>query len=320
MNILFVTSTRIGDAVMSTGLLSHFIARFPEGRITVACGPLPAPLFAAAPGVARVIELVKRPFAAHWLGLWAAVVGTAWDIVVDLRASGLAWTLWARKRHVLRRPDGDVHRVEALARLLGLTSPPSPRLWLSEAHRKSAVRLMGDGPAVLGVGPTANWRAKIWPADRFVDLIVRLTAPDGLFPGARVAVFGAPDERPLAEPVLQAIPPDRCVDLVGTVDLPTAAACLQRCAFYVGNDSGLMHMAAAAGTPTLGLFGPSPAVHYAPWGRHCAVAATEVSYADLVGAPDFDHRANETLMTSLSVEAVEREARALWRRLSGEAA
>ena len=115
------------------------------------------------------------------------------------------------------------------------------------------------------------------------------------------------------------IPSDRCIDLVGTVNLPTAASCLARCALFIGNDSGLMHIAAAVATPTLGLFGPSPPTHYAPWGAHCAVAATEISYADLVGAPDFDHLRCASLMTSLSVDRVVEEAEALWRRHSHEA-
>ncbi|MCZ6745098.1 MAG: glycosyltransferase family 9 protein, partial [Alphaproteobacteria bacterium] len=45
MNILFITSTRIGDAVLSTGILDHLICQFPDARITVACGPEAAPLF-----------------------------------------------------------------------------------------------------------------------------------------------------------------------------------------------------------------------------------------------------------------------------------
>ena len=66
-----------------------------------------------------------------------------------------------------------------------------------------------------------------------------------------------------------------------------------------------MHMAAAAGIPTLGLFGPSRAEHYAPWGDNCAFVRTEESYDDLVGAPGYDHRTTGTLMDGLSVEAVE---------------
>src|SRR2546429_164250 len=50
MHILFVTATRIGDAVLSTGLLSHLVARYPDARLTIAAGPLAAPLFEAVPG------------------------------------------------------------------------------------------------------------------------------------------------------------------------------------------------------------------------------------------------------------------------------
>jgi ADP-heptose:LPS heptosyltransferase len=63
------------------------------------------------------------------------------------------------------------------------------------------------------------------------------------------------------------------IDLCGRLSLPEAAACLQRCALFVGNDSGLMHLAAAAGSPTLGLFGPSRADEYAPAGRCTAFVA-----------------------------------------------
>ena len=319
MNILFVTSTRIGDAVLSTGLLAHMIGSFPDARITVACGSLPAPLFAAAPRVVRVIELTKRPLAGHWLELWARTATTVWDLVVDLRGSALAWTVPARRRKVMRRAGSGTHRVRALGRLFDLASPPAPTLWIGETQARAADRLVPRGGTVIGVGPTANWAAKIWPADRFVALIERLTAPGGIAPGARVAVFGAPDERALALPVLEALSADRRIDLVGAVDLPTAAACLARCALFVGNDSGLMHIAAAVGTPTLGLFGPSPAIQYAPWGAHCAVAETDIPYAELVGAPDFDHRRTGTLMTGLSVERAAAEAEALWRGLSRKA-
>ncbi len=61
------------------------------------------------------------------------------------------------------------------------------------------------------------------------------------------------------------------IDLVGKVDLLTAYACLKRARLFVGNDSGLMHLAAAAGAPTLGLFGPSDERLYAPWGPRARV-------------------------------------------------
>jgi len=312
VKILFVTSTRIGDAVLSTGLLSHLLERYPDAEVTVACGALPAPLFRAAPRVVRVIPIVKRNLSAHWPLLWAQVAGTLWDLVIDLRGSALAWLLAARARKVWRPPRSDgLHRVAALARLLDLDTPPAPVLWTAPADDEAAARLIpADGP-VLGVGPAANWAAKTWPAERFAELIGRLTGAAGILPGARVAVFGGPGERDAVAPVLDSIPGDPRIDLVGTLELGTVAACLGRCAFYVGNDSGLMHMAAAAGVPTLGLFGPSRPALYGPWGPRTAVAATEIPFERLVGAHAADFAAGESRMTSLSVDAVERAARAL---------
>jgi ADP-heptose:LPS heptosyltransferase len=68
----------------------------------------------------------------------------------------------------------------------------------------------------------------------------------------------------MAAPVLEALP--NAVDLVGKLSLAEVAAVLARADLYVGNDSGLMHIAAATGVPTLGLFGPTPASEYGPVG------------------------------------------------------
>ena len=59
MNVLFVTSNRIGDAMLSTGVLAHLVDTMPQARFTVACGALAAPLFEALPRRARTIALVK---------------------------------------------------------------------------------------------------------------------------------------------------------------------------------------------------------------------------------------------------------------------
>jgi ADP-heptose:LPS heptosyltransferase len=269
VRILFVTATRIGDAVLSTGLLDHLIRTYPGARVVVACGPAAEGVFARMPNRAWTIVLEKRPGGLHWLGLWRQVVGTRWDVVVDLRGSALAWTLRARRRAVMRGGRRAGHRLTHLAEVLGLDPPPPPVAWYAAADRTRAAALLPEGPWI-GLGPTANWGGKLWPAERFVALYRALAAMDGPLPGARAAVFGGPGaaERALAAPVLAALPD--AVDLVGRAALPEAAAALARCALFVGNDSGLMHLAAATGAPTLGLFGPTPADEYAPAGPRAA--------------------------------------------------
>lgn len=319
MKILFVTATRVGDAVLSTGLLSHLIDRFPAARITIAAGPDAAPLFEDVPGLDRLISLPKQRWSMHWLTLYRAVMLQRWEIVVDLRASALAYLLWTRERRVAeagRRPE---HRVRQLARIFALDPPPSPTLWIGPRRDAEAVKLVPPGGPVIAIGPAANWRGKEWRAERFAELAQRLIAADGMVPGARVVVLAAPHERAQAVPLIASLPASRCIDLVGKVDLLTAAAVLRRCSLFIGNDTGLMHLAAAAGTPTLGLFGPSPVEQYAPWGAHTATVSTAIAYRDLI-PPDFNRFTTHTLMDSLSVDAAEEGARRLWARVSGKAA
>jgi lipopolysaccharide heptosyltransferase III len=320
MHILFVSATRIGDAVLSTGLLSYLVERHPDARFTIAAGPVAAPLFEAVPRLERVIVVEKRRYGLHWLRLYAGVVGRRWDLVVDIRGSALAYLLIARERRVRGKGAREEPRVIQLGRLFGVDPPPAPRLWTLPKHDAAAARLVPPGGPVLAIGPAANWRGKTWRSERFAELARRLTAPVGLMPGACVAVLAAAHERDQAAPVLAAIAPERRIDLVGRTDLLTAAAALKRCALFVGNDTGLMHMAAAMGVPTVGLFGPSPASHYAPWGPRTAVAQTERPWRSLMSAPDFDHRTSDTLMDGLSVDAAEAAVRGLWQRLAGDAA
>jgi ADP-heptose:LPS heptosyltransferase len=179
-----------------------------------------------------------------------------------------------------------------------------------------ALTLAPSGPPLLAVAPTANWRAKEWRIEHFRALVERLTGPGGVMAGAGVAVMGAPEERTKALPLLDALAPARRIDLYGQ-PLGVVAACLRRADLFVGNDSGLMHLAAAAGAPTLGLFGPSREEQYAPWGDRAAVVRTREGWKELVTAPTFDHRTSDTLMDGLTVEAAAEAATALWRRCHG---
>lgn len=319
MRILFVTATRIGDAILSTGLISHLVETYPDARLTIACGAPAAPLFEAMPNLEKLWIVRKRRLHMHWLSLWAHCVQRRWDMVVDLRGSGLAWLLPAGRRHVMRGRDDSVHRMVVLARTLGLETPPVPRIWTSGEDERKATTLIPDGRTVISIGPTANWRAKQWRGGRFAELASRLTAPDGLFPGASVAISGAESERDQAQEVLDALPAERVIDLVGA-SLPLTYACFARSRLYVGNDSGLTHLAAASGTPTLALFGPTRDDHYAPWGSAADVVRTPESVAELVGRPGFDHRTTGTLMDGLRVDDVIDAARRLCERTAAQAA
>lgn len=311
--ILFVSSSRIGDAVLSSGVLAHLVETRPDARFTIACGPVAASLFAGVPRLDRVIVLHKGRLAAHWRRLWLETVGTRWDTVVDLRRSALVWVL--RARHRFRHgPERGEHRVVANAAMLGLDPPPAPRLWTLPEHDARAAALIPDGAPVLAVGPSANWIGKTWPVERFIELVRRLTTPGAPFADARVAVFAAPGEVEKTRPLLASLPQGRALAVTAEPDLLCVYAALRRCAFYVGNDSGLMHLAVAAGVPALGMFGPSLETLYAPWGERAAFVRTPESYDTLFTRPDRDYEVS--WMAGLSVDTVEAAACDLWRRIS----
>nr|WP_321983059.1 glycosyltransferase family 9 protein [uncultured Lichenicoccus sp.] len=266
MRVLFITATRLGDAVLSTGLLDHLVRTWPEARFTIACGPVAAGLFERLPGRERTLVVEKRRFDLHWWRLWRQCVTTRWDLAIDLRGSALTLVLPARRRRVMRGGRRPGHRTRHLAAVLGLDPAPSPVVWTLPADAAAAAAMLPTHPPgpLIALGPTANWSGKVWPAARFVALFRRIEAA---LPGAVPVIVAGPGEaeRTMAAPVLEALP--EAIDLCGRLSLPEVAAALGRCALFVGNDSGLMHLAAASGTPTLGLFGPSRAEEYAPAGR-----------------------------------------------------
>ncbi len=308
--ILFVAPSPLGDALLTTGVLNYLIAQNPEARVSVVCSPLNAPLFRAAPNLDALIPIEKQRFAMHWLEAYLKLLGTHWDILVDFRNVGIFHLLRARKANRAHGRDFTIHKVEENARVLGIP-PQDPKLWLDDKARAKADQLLPRGQKLIGFGPMSSSPYKEWQPERFAELAAHLTAAGAPLAGARVAVFAAEAERPRASKLLALLPPGQTLDLIGKTDALEAAACLERLALYVGNDSGLMHLAAAAGTPTLGLFGTGWPTVYRPWGPRAAYIERRVeeSKDDWRGLT-FEEMAG-LAMVKIDVATVEAAARAL---------
>lgn len=311
MKILFITATRIGDAVLSTGALDHLIRSYPDAEITVACGPLVAGLFTPAPRVVRVIALKKETWGRHWWKLLRDTIATDWDIIVDLRNSAVSRILRGKQKYFWRGTEKNGHKVEQIAAVIGASLPPAPILWLDSIAQSQADRLIPAGAPFIAIGPTANWAGKAWPAQNFVALVNELTAPGARLEGARVAVFAAPGEEAAALPVLNALPPHQRIDMIAKGSPLTAAAVISRAQIYIGNDSGLTHIAAAVGTPTLALFGYGWPDEYRPWGDHASYISTPETPEQLLAGRDVKS-IKSSLMGSLTVTAAVEAAVRLW--------
>jgi len=283
--VLFVSSNRIGDCVISSGVIEEIRRKLPGARITVACGRPPAPFFRSAPGVETVLILDKKKMAGHWFDLWKQVATTRWDLVIDIRGSALAYLIPARQRIIYNRSwETGLRKVEMVSRLMGSSLPLAPEIWLDDQARAEAAAIIdpqlegrpmdaGKGRArILALAPIAHQPGKSWPADRWGELVTRLME-DPRFEGWYFMPVGGPGDRPPASPALEKAG-QHAIDFVGKGDILASAAAINRADLFVGNDSGLMHVAAALGRPTLGLFGPTEWWLYGPWGPKTRTVAS----------------------------------------------
>lgn len=269
--ILFITATRIGDAVLSSGLIKRLLDEIPNARFTIVAGKAAAPLFAEVPNLDRVIVMEKSSNGGHWFKLWSEVRDRRWGLIVDLRGSAISQFLRRERRAVYKRAAGEpMHKVVDAARLLKIEGePPAPYLFTSAATEAYADELTaGKGP-ILAIAPAANWVGKTWPVERFAQVAIQLF--NGPLAGGRLMLVGGPDDMQAISALRSVVARERTIDLAGKVELLATYACLKRARLFIGNDSGLMHMAAAAGVPTLGLFGPSDDRLYGPWGNKTRV-------------------------------------------------
>jgi heptosyltransferase-3 len=296
MKILFITSTYLGDAIITTGILESLRQKYPNAQFTIAGGRVPLPLFEAFPQLERLIPIDKEPYGRHWLKLWKTCALTLWDKVIDIRGTALSYALLTKKRHIWKGNSGHGLKVHQLAQWMGLKETPPAKIHLSQKNREEADHWVKN-QEIICLSPTANWDKKSWPLPAFVDLSKKLLDQN---PKAKIAVLGAPHQRKDLAPLFKGLPNGQMLDWVGKMDLPTLAAILEKSTLFVGNDSGLMHLSAAMGTPTLGLFGPSDDRIYGPWGPRAHLVRTPLSYQDAF------EKAKEGInpMETLTVETV----------------
>lgn len=321
MKVLFITSTRLGDAILSTGLLDYLLTEYPKAKVTVACGPLPQSIFEGYLNVERIIAMKKEKNHGHWIKLWKQTIGIKWDMVIDLRDSAVSRLIWGDQKYIFgQHIDKTKHKVEQAAEVMSLSHVPAPMLYFTNEQKQFAENLIPPHPMgereersegeggknkIIAIGPSANWIGKTWAPENFIEVIKWLTAPSGKFPHARVAVFAAPGEEAQAQPVLDSVPIERQINGIAKGNPAEVAAAIARCDFYIGNDSGLMHAAAAAGVPTVGLFGPSYPHLYAPWGDHTTYAQTPETFDELINFDGYNPKTlGHSLMKSLTLGTV----------------
>ena len=282
--ILIVPYMWIGDFVRCHSVVKLLEARFPNRPIDVLSTKLCAPLTDYMPGLRRavVVDLPRgRVALSDQLALArrlkdenygsALIMPRTWKSALAPFLAGIPertgfvgearFFLINDLRRGERKLPRMVDRCAALALSAGAEFPrdwPVPELKVPRAEIETWRHqhgLAGDTRAAVALAPGAVGPSKRWPASAYATLARRLIAD-----GFSVWVVGGPGEKELAAEI---VGDTTARDLTGT-DLRMAILALAASAAAVSNDSGLLHVAAAVGTPAIGIFGPTSPWHWAP--------------------------------------------------------
>ncbi len=282
----------IGDVIMALPALEALKSNFPSSSLSVLARPWVKDILETHPavdlllpynstgrglsrlkgivGTARVLRREKFDLAilfqnAFEAALLSAMGGIRYRVGYDTDGRGVLLT------HKVRRKGGGPkgHHVEYYMEILkeiGLTVTKSdPKLYISRGQAERARELLiregiPDDKLIVGIGPGAIYgEAKRWPAERFAEVADRAANTWG----ASVIILGSEKEIGIGNTVLRSMK-SNATNFCGRLSLRASVGVLSFCDYFVTNDSGLMHIAAALGVPTIAIFGSTDPVATGP--------------------------------------------------------
>lgn len=266
--ILLITLSNIGDVVLTTPTLEALNQTYPNACIDIVCDQRSAELFEFCPYRNQVIIKEKNAGLARNLKLMFALRKNYYDIAVDLRTD-LLLKLVRAKRKYYKLPNHaslDLHSAEkhfSAIKEISKVTVPATSLWSSVAIEQKIESLIISfkDKRILALGLGANFAGKVWPVRCYVELS-QVLAPyfDVL------VLLGNHKEKSLSEQfIAQSTLPT--FDFCGKLSLIETFELLKNVTYFVGNDSGLGHLASAANIATFTIFGIGNPARYLPWSK-----------------------------------------------------
>jgi lipopolysaccharide heptosyltransferase II len=302
-NILLIQLGDIGDVVLSIPSIRALRENFPGARLMVAVREKAKELIEDCRWVTDVIPINqnKRGFIqeiSYQIDFFSRLRNHTIDLAIDLRTGDrgaiLAFLAGASQRVGFYAHDGKLWRNRVFTHLQRMDYPLGqyvaeyysslmaayhirtdnvlPELEISEKRLKDVQQLFRDehiptDRAVVAIQPFSLWQYKEWGITNYIQLIDRIISEYQL----PVIITGSPDERVRAQSISTRFGKN-VFNLAGKTTIGMFAAVLKVCKLFIGVDSAGIHIAAAVGTPTVSIFGPSSPASWAPRGPQHAVA------------------------------------------------
>ena len=304
MKVLFIGNTRLGDAILSTPVLKYYNKK--NNDITVICSSLSRSIYSSFSSVKRIITLKKKKRGLHWIEAYNLLERVRWDVLIDLRNSFLSRVI--RKRSIIRYTDGgkEVHKVVSYCNLISLKKECVPFIPTNKTNRKVISNFIKKNKIqtpILVIAPITNWKRKNWPLENYQKLIKKLFATKKKH-FSSVVLLGSEDEGVYCEKLKKSLQNINVYNCAGMLKILEIYELFKFCKLFIGNDSGLTHLAAVSDIENLALFGPSKNEIYRPWGKNSHFIRTPETYSQLVEIKGYDRFDGSSLMDGLKVKDV----------------
>jgi heptosyltransferase-2 len=301
-SILVMRYSSLGDVALTNPVLDGLQAAFPRSRVFYATKKRFAPAVKDHPFLAGTL-LLGGSGPLEFLRHLGEIRALRPDIVLDLHDSlrthllapflGKA-KLWvydkeSAHRRLLVKGIGVKQKLHTIEKYLKVLEPLGvrPRLKINfEVHPSKPGhaylrdflerRKVAPSQLVVGLGPGSIWKTKRWMPERYAELASRLVEDYR----CRLFWFGSRDEAPLIRSIqakMRGTPLERGINLAEFASLEQSIALMGRCEIFVGNDSGLTHLASGRGCRVVVIFGSTaPSLGFEPWGPHSVVQAANL--------------------------------------------
>lgn len=295
-NILIIKPSALGDVIQTTCVLPVIKQNFPNTKISWFVFSQNQDIVLDHPLIDKVFTLPRPSSIQAKLQLIKQLRQAKFDTVIDfqglLRSALIAFLSGCKRRIGFANAremaplfytekyniPTTIHAVDRYLALCAKLGMPKPQevlfpLPINTVHRDYIQQILNPIPVkkpIITICPTARWQNKCWPEEHFVTLANNLQQQLN----AKIFFVGAPNEADIITRIATAVP--ESMNLCGQLNLMEVAALLEKSDLFVGNDSALMHMAAATKTKTVAIFGPTDPKKTGPYNPLAKVIQADV--------------------------------------------
>ena len=299
MKILFICSNLIGDTILSSGAINHFIHQNQEAELTFVVGPTAAPLLKNYKNIENIIIFKKRKLNLHWLDIFQKTYSIKWDIIVDFRSSALSLLLKNNKKYIFKKLHS-IHHIQQLNFSFGFECS-NLLIPTSDDEANKVNNHLDNSFKHVVIFPGGNWTPKLWSAENYNETMKLLIDK---YDKIKFIIVGSLKEKnKFYNLLIKDIKEDLIIDLFGH-NLTLTSAYMKKSDVFIGNDSGLMHLAVASKLRVISLFGPTNHLVYGHHDDKNIVIRTKENY-DYFKSLKINE--NKSYMSSIKPEIVFKE-------------